>query len=63
MWIDSSGSPTSACSGIASKDTVLAWVASCMIESKVADSVGAFLKTVLERVIRLVIDKRELSEF
>ena len=47
--------------GIAASKTALVWVASCMIELKVADWVGALRNVVLDLVLCLVIDKRELS--
>ena len=46
---------------MAASETALVWVASCMIELKVADLVGALRIVVLDLVLHLVIDKRELS--
>ena len=53
----SSGSPTSVDNGMAAKETALVWVASCTIELKVADLVGALQNVVLDLVLHLVMDK------
>ena len=57
----SSGSPTSVDNGMTANETALVWVTSCTIKLKVADSFGALQKVILDLVLRLVIDKQELS--
>ena len=47
--------------GIAASETALIWVTSCTIELKLADLVSVLRNVVLDLVLHLVIDKRELS--